>query len=139
MAYAPTRKRGMARLESYGTDMYAAIAALNRALGVLTASPQWIMGSLLGNINFAAWLGVLFDALLARKDSILRATGYDRVREVGETVKGAAATYARMSAEEKMRKGMEFIRKFTEIRAKISEILGPVKEVLEAMKAAAGV
>ena len=133
---AETRRKGLQKISTYGKDIYAAIAALDRALGVLTASPQWVMGSLLGNINFAAWIGVLFESLLAVKDTVLAAPSYERVRIIGEAVKGARDRYRRMTPEERMSKGMETIAKIREIRSKLAEILGPIRDILELAKTA---
>ena len=127
-----TRRGGLLDLLLEGVEPHAASGALERGIGVVTGAPSWIIGSLKGNLKFAAWLKILFEELKPEVDRILRTTSpEERCRIVWDAVKRAKDKYHRLTPEEIERIGTSVISNIRKIAEEIRTVLGPVREVLE--------
>jgi len=134
-----TRKGGLDKMAILGKDLWAAKAALDRALGVLFGGPTWIIGSLLGNPWYAAWLGYLYDALSARMSDILAASGTDRVPIVASAVKEAKSKFAeavKTNPKAVYETGRTILGHIRTLAEEIASMLAPVREIVRLIPAA---
>lgn len=112
-----------------GSDEHAALGALMRIIGVYGGRDKWLIGSIIANPLFAGWLDFMLEKLYANYDRIVGASGYERVRIVGEIVSAAAREWQAKSYEEKIARGKEAIARLEMIAERIKAMLGPVAAV----------
>ncbi len=132
-------KRGLERIIRHGATVVALKGMTARAIGVVTGSLQWIIGSLLGQDAYAGWLLFMLENLAKEAPRLITLDPESRWREVKNKIRELKSEWMTLPLETKKSYIDRAKKELPELAKALEGHLKPIRTIIEAVRGAPAV